>query len=41
LEAMSIGYRVFAGEELTPLDGDHPVYEEIKKDIGVRDEKSF
>ena len=41
LEAMSIGYRAFAGEELVPLDGDHPVYDEIKKDIGVRDEKSF
>ncbi|MBW2038487.1 MAG: AAA family ATPase [Deltaproteobacteria bacterium] len=41
LEALSIGWRAFAGEEITPLDGDHPIYEEIKKDIGAKDEKSF
>jgi hypothetical protein len=39
LEALSVGYRAFAGEEVTPLEGDHPIYEEIKKDIGGKDEK--
>ena len=41
LEALSLACRAFAGEEITPLDGDHPIYEEIKKDIGAQDEKSF
>jgi hypothetical protein len=39
LEALAVGYRSFTGEEVTPLEGDHPIYEEIKKDIGVKDEK--
>jgi hypothetical protein len=39
LEALALGYRAFIGEEVTPLEGDHPIYEEIKKDIGVKDEK--
>jgi hypothetical protein len=41
LEALSIGYRACAGEAITPLEGDHPIYEEIKKDIGAKDEKSL
>jgi hypothetical protein len=41
LEALSLACRAFAGEEITPLDGDHPIYEEIKRDIGAQDEKSF
>jgi hypothetical protein len=41
LEALSMGYRAFAGEAITPLEGDHPIYEEIKKDIGAKDEKSL
>lgn len=41
VEALSIGYRAFAGEEVSPLEGDHPIYEEIKKDIRTRDEKSI
>jgi hypothetical protein len=40
LEALAVGYRALTGEEVTPLEGDHPIYEEIKKDIGVKDEKS-
>jgi hypothetical protein len=38
LEALSVGYRAFAGEEVSLLEGDHPIYEEIKKDIGATDE---
>jgi MoxR-like ATPase len=41
LEALAVGYRAFAGEEVTPLEGDHPIYEAIKKDIGAKDEKPF
>ena len=41
LDALSVGYQAFAGEKVTPLEGDHPIYEEIKKDIGVKDEKSL
>ncbi|RLB07189.1 MAG: hypothetical protein DRG50_03580 [Deltaproteobacteria bacterium] len=41
VEALSLACRAFVGEEITPLDGDHPIYEEIKKDIGAKDEKSF
>jgi MoxR-like ATPase len=41
LEALSIGYRACAGEAIAPLEGDHPIYEEIKKDIGAKDEKSL
>lgn len=36
LEALSVAYQALEGEEVTPLDGDHPLYEEIKKDIGSR-----
>jgi hypothetical protein len=41
LDALSLACRAFSGEEVTPLDGDHPIYEEIKKDVGAKDEKSF
>jgi len=41
LEALSVAYRAFEGEEVAPLEGDHPIYEEIKKDMGVRNEKSL
>lgn len=37
LEALSVAYRAFEGEEVTPLEGDHPLYEEIKKDTGNRE----
>jgi hypothetical protein len=35
--ALAVGYRVFNGEALEPVDGDHPVYFEIKNDLGVED----
>ncbi|MBN1255091.1 MAG: AAA family ATPase [Deltaproteobacteria bacterium] len=38
LEALSVGYRAFAGEEASLLEGDHPIYEEIKKDVGFKNE---
>lgn len=41
LEALSLACRAFDGEEVTTMDGDHPIYEEIKNDIGGKDEKSF
>ncbi|UCC66711.1 MAG: AAA family ATPase [Deltaproteobacteria bacterium] len=41
LEALAVGNKAFIGEEISPLDGDHPIYEEIKKDIGAKDEKSL
>ncbi len=34
--ALAIGSKIFQGEPLQPLDGDHPLYVEIKKDIEVR-----
>ena len=41
LEAFAQGYQAFAGEDVIALDGDHPIYEEIKRDIGAKDEKSL
>ena len=41
LDALSLACGAFLGEEATPLDGDHPIYEEIKKDVDAKDEKSF
>lgn len=35
-EALALGSRIFQGESLEPLDGDHPIYAEIKKDIQYR-----
>lgn len=35
-DALAIGSRIFRGEHLEPLEGDHPVYVEIKKDIDAR-----
>jgi MoxR-like ATPase len=35
--ALAAGYRLFKGEDLEPVDGDHPVYFEIKKDLGLED----
>jgi len=32
-QALSIGFRILNGEELEPVDGDHPVYVEIKNDL--------
>ena len=35
--ALAVGYRVFNGESLEPVEGDHPVYFEIKKDLGLEE----
>jgi hypothetical protein len=35
-DALAIGAKIFQGESLEPLDGDHPLYREIKKDVQVR-----
>jgi hypothetical protein len=34
-DALAIGSKIFQGEALEPLEGDHPLYAEIKKDIYV------
>jgi len=37
LDALAVACRAFEGEEVEPLEGDHPIYEEIKKEIeGIR-----
>jgi hypothetical protein len=41
MDAFSVAYKAFGGEEVTPLEGDHPIYDEIKRDIGGDDEKSL
>jgi hypothetical protein len=33
LDALAIASRAFEGEAVEPLEGDHPIYEEIKKEI--------
>ena len=35
-DALAIGSKIFQGESLEPLEGDHPLYVEIKKDIHAR-----
>ena len=35
-DALAIGSKIFQGESLEPLEGDHPLYAEIKKDLGTR-----
>jgi len=35
-DALAIGSKIFQGETLEPLEGDHPLYVEIKKDIHGR-----
>jgi len=34
-EALGVGFRILKGEDLVPLEGDHPVYSEIKKDVAM------
>ena len=36
-EALARAYRIFQGEPLEPLAGDHPIYSEIRKDLNVRE----
>ncbi len=35
-DALAAGSKIFQGESLEPLEGDHPLYAEIRKDIHVR-----
>ncbi len=33
-EALAVAYSISQGEEIAPLEGDHPIYWEIKRDLG-------
>jgi hypothetical protein len=35
-DALAVGSKIFQGESLEPLEGDHPLYAEIRKDLGTR-----
>jgi hypothetical protein len=35
-DALAVGSQIFQGEALEPLEGDHPLYAEIKKDVAAR-----
>ncbi len=35
-DALAVGSRIFQGESLEPLEGDHPLYQEIRKDLERR-----
>ncbi|MCX8116514.1 MAG: AAA family ATPase [Desulfobacterota bacterium] len=35
-DALALGSKIFQGESLEPLEGDHPIYAEIKKDLRHR-----
>jgi hypothetical protein len=35
-DALAVGSRIFQGEILEPMEGDHPLYQEIKKDLERR-----
>jgi MoxR-like ATPase len=35
-DALAVGSKIFQGESLEPLEGDHPLYSEIKKDLSTR-----
>jgi len=35
-DALAVGSKIFQGGALEPLEGDHPLYVEIKKDIDIR-----
>ena len=32
-DALALGSKIFQGDSLEPLEGDHPIYTEIKKDL--------
>jgi hypothetical protein len=32
-EALGVGFRILKGEDLEPVDGDHPIFAEIKRDV--------
>ena len=33
-DALSAAFRISEGEDVDPVEGDHPIYWEIKKDLG-------
>jgi MoxR-like ATPase len=33
--ALAVAYRIFDGEKLQPTEGDHPIYSEIMRDLGI------
>ncbi len=35
-DALAVGSKIFQGEALEPVEGDHPLYQEIKKDLDRR-----
>jgi hypothetical protein len=35
-DALAVGSKIFQGESLEPVDGDHPLYAEIRKDVARR-----
>ena len=35
--ALGTASRIFEGEALTPLEGEHPIYREIARDLGMED----
>src|SRR4030043_428097 len=35
-DALAAGSKIFQGEDLEPVEGDHPIYVEVKKDIDAR-----
>jgi hypothetical protein len=35
-DALAAGSKIFLGGDLEPLEGDHPIYVEVKKDIDAR-----
>jgi hypothetical protein len=36
-EALATAYRIFQGEALEPVAGDHPIYAEIQKDLNLEE----
>jgi MoxR-like ATPase len=34
-EALGVGFRILGGEDIEPVEGDHPVYMEIRKDLNM------
>ncbi len=37
--AMAVAYRIFQGEKADPTRGDHPIYSEIMRDLGMEPER--
>jgi hypothetical protein len=39
--ALATASRIFEGEALTPVEGEHPLYREIFRDLGIDDSRRF